>query len=49
MSAMNWNPAELLKLSGSYWSTCALHAGGKLGGLPLELPNGAGILAARKI
>ena len=25
-----WNPAELLKLSGSYWSTCALHAGVKL-------------------
>jgi len=30
MSAANWNPAELLKLSGSYWSTCALHAGVKL-------------------
>ncbi len=30
MSVANWNPAELLKLSGSYWSTCALHAGVKL-------------------
>jgi SAM-dependent methyltransferase len=27
---MNWTPAELLQLSGSYWSTCALHAGVKL-------------------
>jgi len=26
----NWNPAELLKLSGSYWATCTLHAGVKL-------------------
>ncbi len=25
-----WNPAELLKLSGGYWSACALHAGVKL-------------------
>jgi len=30
METVNWNPAELLKLSGSYWSTCALHAGVKL-------------------
>jgi SAM-dependent methyltransferase len=30
MEMTNWNPAELLKLSGSYWSTCALHAGVKL-------------------
>jgi len=30
MDAFKWNPAELLKLSGSYWSTCALHAGVKL-------------------
>ncbi len=30
MSAENWTPAELLKLSGSYWSACALHAGVKL-------------------
>jgi len=27
---MDWNPAELLKLSGSYWNTCPLHAGVKL-------------------
>ncbi len=25
-----WNPGLLLKLSGSYWQTCALHAGVKL-------------------
>ncbi len=30
MPAGFWNPAELLKLSGSYWNTCALHAGVKL-------------------
>ena len=30
MDQSNWNPAELLKLSGGYWSTCALHAGVKL-------------------
>ena len=30
MESINWNPAELLKLSGSYWGTCALHAGVKL-------------------
>jgi hypothetical protein len=30
METINWNPAELLKLSGSYWSTCTLHAGVKL-------------------
>jgi hypothetical protein len=30
MVTINWNPAELLKLSGSYWGTCALHAGVKL-------------------
>ena len=26
-----WKPAQLLELSGGYWSTCALHAGVKLG------------------
>jgi SAM-dependent methyltransferase len=26
----SWNPADLLQLSGGYWSTCALHAGVKL-------------------
>lgn len=30
MDQSNWNPAELLKLSGGYWSACALHAGVKL-------------------
>jgi len=30
MEQHTWNPAELLKLSGGYWSTCALHAGVKL-------------------
>ena len=25
-----WTPAELLQLSGGYWSACALHAGVKL-------------------
>ncbi|MFH1725625.1 MAG: methyltransferase [Elusimicrobiota bacterium] len=26
----DWNPGRLLKLSGGYWGTCALHAGVKL-------------------
>jgi SAM-dependent methyltransferase len=26
-----WSPPQLLELSGGYWSTCALHAGVKLG------------------
>lgn len=30
MDKQNWNPAELLQLSGCYWSACALHAGVKL-------------------
>lgn len=30
MDKQAWNPAELLQLSGSYWSACALHAGVKL-------------------
>jgi SAM-dependent methyltransferase len=30
MTAREWNPAELLQLSGGYWSTCALHAAVKL-------------------
>lgn len=30
MKKTTWNPAELLQLSGSYWSACALHAGVKL-------------------
>ncbi len=30
MQNMTWSPPELLKMSGSYWETCALHAGVKL-------------------
>lgn len=30
MNKKNWNPADLLQLSGGYWSTCALHAAVKL-------------------
>ena len=30
MENKEWNPADLLQLSGGYWSTCALHAGIKL-------------------
>ncbi len=30
MTEHRWNPGELLKLSGGYWQTCALHAGVKL-------------------
>jgi SAM-dependent methyltransferase len=30
MASKRWNPGELLKLSGGYWMTCALHAGVKL-------------------
>jgi SAM-dependent methyltransferase len=31
MSFQEWNPGKLLEISGSYWKTCALHAGVKLG------------------
>jgi SAM-dependent methyltransferase len=31
MNTEEWNPGKLLGLSGSYWATCALHAGVKLG------------------
>ncbi len=30
MTQNRWNPGELLKVSGGYWQTCALHAGVKL-------------------
>jgi hypothetical protein len=30
MSFQEWNPGKLLEISGSYWKTCALHAGVKL-------------------
>ena len=31
MTAQEWNPEKLLRVSGDYWQTCALHAGVKLG------------------
>lgn len=31
MKAKEWAPGEILELSGSYWRTCALHAGVRLG------------------
>ena len=31
MTEQEWNPGILLKLSGSYWQTCALHTAVKLG------------------
>ena len=30
MTEQEWNPGSLLKLSGSYWQTCALHTAVKL-------------------
>lgn len=30
MEEIKWSPPELLKVSGSYWSACAVHAGVKL-------------------
>ena len=30
MTKQEWNPGLLLKLSGSYWQTCALHTAVKL-------------------
>ena len=30
MNETEWHPGTLLKISGSYWQTCALHAGVKL-------------------
>jgi predicted O-methyltransferase YrrM len=30
MSDEEWNPGQILELSGSYWKTCTLHAGVKL-------------------
>jgi hypothetical protein len=30
MTKRQWNPGELLKLSGGYWNACVLHAGVKL-------------------
>lgn len=31
MGRQEWNPGQILALSGSYWETCTLHAGVKLG------------------
>jgi SAM-dependent methyltransferase len=44
-----WTPAQLLEISGGYWSTCALHAGVKLGVFtPLSAePLAAPVLAGR--
>jgi len=30
MEKQEWNPGQLMKVSGSYWQTCALHTGVKL-------------------
>jgi len=48
MEATTWTPAELLKLSGSYWQTCTLHAGVKLDLFTrlAEQPRSAAALAA---
>lgn len=49
MQNLTWTPPELLKMSGSYWSACALHAGVKLDLFtPLcEVPATAAQLAVR--
>ncbi|WP_298272182.1 methyltransferase [Geobacter sp.] len=49
MEKNEWTPADLLQLSGSYWNTCALHAGVKLDLFtPLaEEALSASVLAAR--
>ncbi len=31
METIEWNPGKLLEISGSYWKSCTLHAGVKLG------------------
>jgi len=46
MENTDWNPAELLKLSGSYWNTCTLHAGVKL---DLFTPLAARELSAKEL
>lgn len=49
MEATTWTPADLLQLSGGYWSVCALHAGVELDAFsPLaERPHTAEELASR--
>src|SRR6185369_450828 len=42
----NWSPPLLLELSGSYWSTCTLHAGVKL---DVFTPLADGALSAREL
>lgn len=46
MDKTDWNPGELLKLSGSYWATCTLHAGVKL---DLFTPLAKGALTAAEL
>jgi O-methyltransferase domain/Dimerisation domain len=52
MEKKTWNPADLLQLSGGYWSACALHAGVKfdlftpLAERPRTLPELAELLKA---
>ncbi len=46
MERKSWTPAELLQLSGGYWSACALHAGVKL---DLFTPLADGALAATEL
>jgi len=47
---MDWSPPELLKMSGNYWSACALHAGVKLDLFTrlAEQPSNAADLATKK-
>ena len=52
MEKKSWNVADLLQLSGGYWSACALHAGVKLdlftplAERPLTAPELAGVLGS---
>ena len=46
MTEKDWNPGLLLKLSGSYWQTCALHTAVKL---DLFTVIGLEKIAAKKI
>lgn len=49
MSELPWNPPELLKMSGSYWGACALHAGVKLDLFtPLSEESSTAVDLARK-
>lgn len=46
MEKRQWNPADLLQLSGGYWSACALHAGVAL---DLFTPLAEGPLTAQEL